>query len=90
VPSQHSSGEHTRLGPITKSGNRHARRNLIEAAWAYRYKAKVSREIQIRQEHLPLKIREITWKAQVRLCARYRKLYARGKNKNVVIVAIAR
>jgi transposase len=90
VPSQHSSGEHTRLGPITKSGNRHARRNLIEAAWAYRYKAKVSREIQIRQEHLSFKIREIAWKAQVRLCARYRKLYARGKNKNVVIVAIAR
>ena len=90
VPSQHSSGEHTRLGPITKSGNRHARRNLIEAAWAYRYKAKVSREIQIRQEHLPLKIREIAWKAQVRLCARYRKLCARGKNKNVVVVAIAR
>jgi transposase len=90
VPSQHSSGERTRLGPITKSGNRHARRNLIEAAWAYRYQAKVSREIQIRQEQLPLKIREIAWKAQVRLCARYRKLYARGKNKNVVVVAIAR
>ncbi len=90
VPSQHSSGEHTRLGPITKSGNRHARRNLIEAAWAYRYPAKVSREIQIRQEHVPLKIREIAWKAQVRLCARYRKLIARGKNKNVAVVAIAR
>jgi len=90
VPSQYSSGEHTRLGPITKSGNRHARRNLIEAAWAYRYRAKVSREIQIRQENLPLKIRDIAWKAQVRLCARYRKLIARGKNKNVVVVAIAR
>ena len=90
VPSQYSSGERTRLGPITKSGNRHARRNLIEAAWAYRYQAKVSREIQLRQEKLPLKIREIAWKAQVRLCARYRKLVARGKNKNVVVVAIAR
>jgi transposase len=90
VPSQHSSGERVRMGPITKSGNRHARRNLIEAAWAYRYKPKVSREIQIRQEHLPLKIRDIAWKAQVRLCARYRKLCARGKNKNIVVVAIAR
>lgn len=90
VPSQYSTGERVRLGPITKSGNRHARRNLIEAAWAYRYKAKVSREIQIRQEHLPIKIREIAWKAQLRLCARYRKLTARGKNKNVVVVAIAR
>ncbi len=90
VPSQYSSGDRVRLGPITKSGNRHARRNLIEAAWAYRYKAKVSREIQIRQEHLPMKIRDIAWKAQLRLCARYRKLVARGKNKNVVVVAIAR
>jgi len=90
VPSQHSSGERTRLGPITKSGNRHARRNLIEAAWAYRYKAKVSREMQIRQEKLPIKIRDIGWKAQTRLCARYRKLVARGKNKNIVVVAIAR
>jgi transposase len=77
VPSQYSSGAHTKLGPITKSGNRHARRNLIEAAWAYRYPAKVSREIQIRQENLPLKTREIAWKAQVRLCARYRKLVTR-------------
>lgn len=90
VPSQYSSGEHTRLGPITKSGNRHARRNLIEAAWAYRYQAKVSREIQLRQEHLPVTIREIAWKAQLRLCARYRKRVARGKNKNIVVVAIAR
>jgi transposase len=90
VPAQYSSGDHTRLGPITKSGNRHARRNLIEAAWAYRYQAKVSREIQIRQENLPLSIREIAWKAQLRLCARYRKLVARGKNKNIVVVAIAR
>lgn len=90
VPSQHTSGDRTRLGPITKSGNRHARRNLIEAAWAYRYRAKVSREIQLRQDKLPLKIRDIAWKAQLRLCARYRKLVARGKNKNVVAVAIAR
>lgn len=90
VPSQYSSGDRVKLGPITKSGNRHARRNLIEAAWAYRYKAKVSREIQIRQEQLPMKIRDIAWKAQLRLCTRYRKLVARGKNKNVVVVAIAR
>ena len=90
VPSQYSSGDRIKLGPITKSGNRHARRNLIEAAWAYRYKAKVSREIQIRQEKLPIKIRDISWKAQTRLCARYRKLVARGKNKNIVVVAIAR
>jgi len=90
VPSQHSSGERTRLGPITKSGNRHARRYLVEAAWAYRYQAKVSREIQLRQENIPIRIRDIAWKAQIRLCARYRKLAARGKNRNIVVVAIAR
>jgi len=90
VPSQHSSGERVRMGGITKVGNSHARRNLVEAAWAYRFKAKVSREIQIRQEHLPIKIRDIAWKAQVRLCARYRALIARGKNKNIVVIAIAR
>jgi len=90
VPSQYSSGDRVRLGGITKVGNGHARRNLVEAAWAYRFKAKVSRELQQRQEHLPLKIRDIAWRAQVRLCARYRALMARGKNKNVVVVAIAR
>lgn len=90
IPSQYSTGERIKLGPITKCGNRHARRNLVEAAWAYRFRAKVSRELQLRQQHLPLTIREIAWKAQTRLCPRYRKLVARGKNKNVVVVAIAR
>lgn len=90
TPSEYSTGNTRRLGGITKTGNAHARRTLIEGAWAYRYHAKVSREIQQRQETLPQAIRDIAWKAQVRLCKRYRRLVAKGKNPNVVVVAIAR
>jgi hypothetical protein len=63
---------------------------MIEGAWAYRFPAKVSRAIQIRLEGLPQAIQDIGWKAQVRLCKRYRQLTARGKNVNQVVVAIAR
>jgi Transposase and inactivated derivatives len=90
TPSEYSSGERRRLGAITKAGNTHARRVLIEGAWAYRYPAKVSRHLQLRLESKPLAIQDIAWKAQVRLCKRYRKLIARGKNANQVVVAIAR
>ncbi|MGH8568028.1 MAG: transposase, partial [Gammaproteobacteria bacterium] len=90
TPSEYSSGERRRLGGITKAGNTHARRAMIEGAWAYRYPAKVSRAIQLRLEGLPQAIRDIGWKAQVRLCKRYRQLTARGKNVNQVVVAIAR
>jgi Transposase IS116/IS110/IS902 family len=79
TPSEYSSGNTRRLGGITKTGNAHARRTLIEGAWAYRYNAKVSRGIQQRQETLPQAIRDIAWKAQVRLCKRYRRLVAKGK-----------
>jgi len=90
TPSEYSSGERRRLGGITKAGNGHARRVLIEAAKAYRYRAKVSEQIQARQEHLPAVIRDIAWRAQLRLCGRYRKLLARGKHPNTVAAAIAR
>jgi len=83
-------GERRRQGAITKTGNSHARRALIEGAWAYRYPAKVSRHLQLRLEKLPKVIQDISWKAQVRLCKRYRWLMARGKNANQVVVAIAR
>jgi transposase len=63
---------------------------LIEAAWCYRFPARVSRELLLRQEEQPKPIREIAWKAQLRLCARYRKLARTGKPANVVTVAIAR
>jgi transposase len=90
VPSEHSSGERRRQGSITKTGNAHARRVLVEGAWAYRYPAKVSCHLQLRLEKVPKVIQDISWKAQVRLCKRYRRLVARGKNVNQVVVAIAR
>ena len=90
IPSEYSSGEQRRQGSITKAGNTHARRILVEGAWAYRYPAKVSRHLQLRLETQPKIIQDISWKAQVRLCKRYRRLVARGKHANVVTVAIAR
>jgi transposase len=90
VPSEYSTGERRRQGSITKAGNTHARRALVEGAWAYRYPAKVSRHLQLRLEKHPKAIQDISWKAQVRLCKRYRKLIARGKHANQVVVAIAR
>jgi len=90
TPSEHSSGERRRLGGITKAGNGRARRALIEAAKAYRYKAKVSPAMQKRQESLPKPIRNIAWQAQVRLCKRYRTLVAKGKHPNTVAAAVAR
>jgi transposase len=90
VPSEHSSGASVRRGGITKAGNGVARRLLIEAAWTYRFPARLSRELLLRQESQPQAIREIAWKAQLRLCARYRKLARSGKPANVVTTAIAR
>ena len=90
VPCEHSSGASVRRGGITKTGNSAARRLLIEAAWCYRFPARVSRELLLRQENQPRSIRDIAWKGQVRLCARYRKLARSGKPANVVTIAIAR
>jgi transposase len=90
VPSENSSGQTTKRGGITKTGNGHARRALIEAAQAYSFQARVSRELRKRQEGLTREIKEISWKAQVRLCGRFRKLTARGKNRNRTVTAIAR
>ena len=90
VPSERSTGELVRRGNITKAGNPRAWRVLIEGAWTYRYPARLSRPLQIRQESLPKAVREIAWKAQVRLCARYRRLMATGKRQTLVTTAIAR
>jgi transposase len=90
IPSEYSSGARRQQGSITKAGNTHARRALVEGAWAYRYPAKVSRHLQLRLEKQPKVIQDISWKAQVRLCKRYRRLVAKGKHANVVTVAIAR
>jgi transposase len=90
VPSEHSSGSTVRRGGITKAGNTIARRVLIEGAWTYRMSARVSRKLYDRIEPLSTAVRDIAWKAQVRLCARYRRLAAAGKPKVVVTTAIAR
>ncbi len=90
VPCESSTGERVRRGGITKAGNPRVRRVLIEGAWTYRFPARMSRLLQERQEGLPAVVRAIAWKAQVRLCARYRRLMAAGKRQTVVTTAIAR
>lgn len=90
VPSEHSSGGTVSRGGITKTGNTHARRVLIEAAQTYSFPARVSRQLLKRQEGVPQLIRDIAWKAQVRLCGRFRRLLGRGKSRNTVVTAIAR
>src|SRR5262245_23859418 len=90
IPSRYSTGHSRRQGPITKTGNARARRALVEGAWAYRYPAKISAHIQKRIDRLPKVAQDIGWKAQVRLCKRFRRLSSRGKNPNVVVTAIAR
>lgn len=92
VPSEFSTGgpgKHQR-GAITKAGNAHLRRLLGEAAWCYRYRPAVRYPLKKRQQRLAPKVVEISWKAQVRLCHRYRRMVARGKIKQKVVVAIAR
>jgi transposase len=90
VPSEHSSGDSIKRGGITKTGNGHARKALVEAAWSYRMQARVSRVLLKRQKDLPEQVCRIAWKAQLRLCARFRRLAAMGKPKQKVVTAIAR
>jgi transposase len=90
IPSEYSSGGSRHQGGITKAGNGRARRALIEAAWAYRHPAKVSLHIQQRIDRLPKPLQDLGWKAQVRLCKRFRRLVARGKHPNVAVTAVAR
>ena len=90
VPAEHSSGAKVARGGITKAGNGRARRVLVEGAWSYRFPARVTGPIQARLEGVPDAARAIAWKAQLRLCARYRRLVAAGKNANLVTTAIAR
>lgn len=90
VPSEHSSGGTRHQGGITKAGNGHVRRVLVEAAWAYRFPARKTRVIQQRAERTRPEVQAIAWKAQKRLCARYRHLVEAGKNTPVATTAIAR
>jgi transposase len=90
VPSEYSTGETRKQGTITKAGNGHVRRVLIESAWSYRYSPRMSRQRVVRGEEQPKAIRDLAWQAQLRLCGRYRRLTARGVHQNKVCVAIAR
>jgi transposase len=90
VPAERSTGETVRRAGLTLAGNRRTRRVLVEAAWSYRHPARVSPTLQARLEGLPKPVRDIAWKAQIRLCRRYRRLSAAGKKLPVVIAAIAR
>lgn len=90
VPSEHSSGQRQRRGAITKTGNIHARRTMVESAWSYRDKPMVSRALKIRQEELPKEIVDISWRAQSRLCKRRRVMNERGRAPQVVTTALAR
>lgn len=90
VPSECSSGSSVHRGSITKTGNAHARRLLTEAAWNYRFPARISKELRDRSKVLPQDIRTHAWKAQVRLCSRFARLSSRGVQANKVCVAVAR
>lgn len=90
VPSEHSSGTSRQLGKITKTGNRHIRKLLIESAWSYRHKPVVSRHLKKRQEGQPQWILDISWKAQHRLHQKYYRLLGRGKEHGKTITAVAR
>lgn len=90
VPSEHSSGAHRFQGHITRTGNGHVRRVLVESAWAYQYPARKTRQIEQRAERTSPPVQAIAWQAQKRLCARYRALLLTGKVKTKVTTAIAR
>ena len=90
VSSEHSSGNRIQRGGITKTGNSHLRRVIVEAAWAYQHKPWVGGFLLKRQQGLDQHIKDIAWKAQWRLCTRYKKLAARGKNKPQIVTAIGR
>jgi transposase len=91
VPSENSTGEQRRLGAITKTGSRHARRLLVEAAWHYRRPPRRSRELARRQEGQPAHVIALAWKTQQRLNRTWRRLDAeRGKRRTIVAVAVAR
>jgi transposase len=90
VPSEHSTGDKIKRGPITKAGNRRARRMLVECAWSYQHPPRVGQDKQEKVAAAPRAVREIAWKAQCRLHGRYRALVRRGKLKTVAVTAVAR
>lgn len=92
VAREHSSGNRVQRGGITKTGNSHLRRVLVEAAWAYQHRPNVTGFLLRRQKNLALseEVKKIAWKAQQRLHKRYKAFAARGKNKNQTVTALGR
>ena len=92
VAREHSSGNRVQRGGITKTGNSHLRRVLVEAAWAYQHRPNVIGFLLRRQKNLAIsqEAKDIAWKAQQRLHKRYKAMAARGKNKNQIVTAIGR
>ena len=90
VPSERSTGDSVKRGPITKAGNRRARRILVESAWSYRHPPRIGREKQAKVDACSEAVREIAWKAQTRLSGRFKALGRKGKRPTIVAVAIAR
>jgi transposase len=90
VPSENSSGQRKQQGSITKTGNAHLRRIVVEAAWSYRLRPGVGPALRKRQEGVPEEIKEIAWKAQHRLHKRYMRLLAAGKDQKKIITAVGR
>ena len=90
VPSENSSGKRTQRGSITKTGNAHLRRIAVEAAWSYRLRPGIGPALRKRQEGVPEPIKEIAWKAQIRLTKRYARLVAAGKDQRKIVTAVGR
>jgi transposase len=90
VASEDSSGKRVQRGAITKTGNAHLRRVVIEAAWAYRHRPAIGATLRKRQQGVREEVKEIAWKAQHRLHKRYRNLTAAGKNKQKTMTALGR
>ncbi|WP_336275334.1 IS110 family transposase [Vreelandella indica] len=90
VPSEHSSGSRRRQGAVTLTGNRYARRMLVESAWSYRFPARQTMHLKRKAAGAPEEAKAVAWKAQKRLCGRYRDMTRAGKNTKLVCVAVAR
>ncbi|MGH7417532.1 MAG: IS110 family transposase [Candidatus Rokuibacteriota bacterium] len=90
LPREHSSGGATRRGSITKTGNAHLRRSVVEAGWSYRHRPGIGGALRVRQKGLSEEVKAIAWKAQHRLHGRYRRLVGKGKLKQQVVTAIGR
>jgi transposase len=90
VPGEDSSGERVRRGSITKTGNAHLRRVVIEAAWSYRLRPRIGPVLQQRQKGVSEEVKEIAWKAQLRLYKKYQRLTTAGKDQRKIVTAVGR